>query len=87
MPQYIQEGFAAERAQLNYFYDVVMKTTLESVAVQELSSISTEPQSRNVQVPLTTIDAISEDVNSSLQQLQGVVVDINKLPAQTIVQI
>ena len=57
------------RAKLDSIYDAIVNTAPESTAVQELSSINTEPQARNIQVPPITIDLGREDVNYSLQQL------------------
>ena len=61
-----QEGFAVVRDKLNSIYDVVSKKTLEQVVMEEVSSIRTERRARNVQVPLTMIDAGSEEVNQLL---------------------
>ena len=58
---------------------------IESVVLQDFTSISTESRARNVRVLPTTIDAGREDVKSSLQQLQSVALDINKLSAQMLV--
>ena len=79
------EGFSTVRANLDFIYDEIVKVALEIAAVQSLPSISTKPRARNFQVPPTTINARIEDVNSSLQQLQGVAVDIDKLSTQTLV--
>ena len=76
-----QEGFAAVIDKLNSIYDVVSRKTPEKDLIQEFSSISTEPWARNVQVPLTAINTVSEEVNLLLRPLQSIALDLNKLPA------
>ena len=54
--------------------------------MQNVSLISTEPQDRNVQVPLTTIDVGNEEVHQLLQPIQSVDLDLNKLSAMASVE-
>ena len=55
--------------------------------MQEVPLISTEPWSRSVQVPLTGIDVGNEEVNQLLQLIQSIALDLNKLPAQVLVEL
>ena len=55
--------------------------------MQVFLSISTESWDRNVQVPLTTIDPGSEEVNLLLQLLKRIALDLNKLPTQALVEL
>ena len=54
--------------------------------MQEIQSISTEPQFRNMQVPLTTINVGNEEVHQLLRPIQSVDLDINKLSATVLVE-
>ena len=81
------EEFVAVRDRLNSIFDVVSRKTPWRHVMQEVSSISFEPQARNVQVPSTTIDAGSEEVNLLLQPFQRISLDLNKLPAQALVEL
>ena len=55
--------------------------------MQEFPVISTDPRDRNIQLPLTTIDVSSEEVNSLLHPLLSIALDLNKLPTQVLVQL
>ena len=55
--------------------------------MQDISSISTDPQARNVQVPLTTIDAWNEEVHQLLRPIQSVALDLNKLSTMELVEL
>ena len=81
------EEFVAIRDRLNSIFDVVYRKTPERHVMQEVPSISTEPWDRNVQVPLTAIDMGSEEMNLLLRPLQSIALDINKLPAQVLVEL
>ena len=70
---------------MDYVYNVILQIVPESTVVQEYVSINIESQARNVQIPSTMIDAIWEDLNTSLQQLQNIALDIKRLFTQTLV--
>ena len=55
--------------------------------MQEVSSISTEPWTRNVQAPPIAIDVGSEEVNQLLWPIQSIALDLNKFPAQVLVEL
>ena len=82
-----QEGFSAVSGKLDSIFAVVSKATLEKAVMQDFPMISTESRARNVQVPPTAIDAGSTEVNSLLQPLPSIAVNLNKLPAQFLVQL
>ena len=85
MRRYFQEGFTEVCTKLDSIYNVVARRGHKSTVVQDFVSISTKSRYRNVQVPSTAIDVEREDANSSLQQLQSIALDINKLSTQTLV--
>ena len=55
--------------------------------MQEVPSISIEPQARKFQVPPTVIDAGSEEVHQLLQPIKSVSLDMNKFPTQALVEL
>ena len=55
--------------------------------MQDFLIISSELQARNVQVPSAAINIRSTEVKSLLQSLLSIVVNLNKLPAQDLVQL
>ena len=55
--------------------------------MQDISSISTDPGARNVQVPLTSIDVGNEEVQQLLQPIQSVALDLNKLSSMALVEL
>ena len=55
--------------------------------MQDFLTISTELQDRNVQVPSATINTRSIEVNSLLQSLLSIAINIKKLPTQFLVQL
>ena len=75
------------RDKLDSIYVVVSKTTPERAVMQEFLVISTEPWARNVQVPSIAINAGSKKVNSLLQPLPSITVNLNKLPTQVLAQL
>ena len=85
MWQSSQEGFIEVRMKLDSIYNVVSRRALESAVVQEFATISIEPWGKNVQDPLTAIEAGNKDLNFALQQLQNIAVDVNKISTQTLV--
>ena len=82
-----QEGFVAVRDKLNSIYDVFYRKALEKYVMQEFPSINTKPQARNIQVPPTAINTGSEEVNLLLWSLQSIALDLNKLPAQVLMEL
>ena len=85
MTKSAQVGFTQVRTKLDSLYDVVLKRAPERVTMQGFVSINIEPQVRNVQIPLIAIDAGREDLNTSLQQLHDIPLDINMMSTQTLV--
>ena len=69
MKKSTQDGFAEVTMNLDSIYDVFLKRAPKSATVKDFTSINTEPQVRNVQIPSTPIDAGREDLNTSLHQL------------------
>ena len=61
-----KEGFIGVSLKLHSIFVVVSKERPKKAAMQDFSMISTKPRDRNVQVPLTTIDARSTEVKSLL---------------------
>ena len=57
------EEFGAVRSILESIFDIVSKQPLVRPLLQDSPSISTKPRVRNVQVPLTAIDAGNEEVH------------------------
>ena len=53
----------------------------------EVPSISTKTQARNIQVSPTMIDVENEEVKQLLWLIQSVALDMNKLPAQVLVEL
>ena len=72
---------------MNSIYDVISRKTLEKDVMQEFVSISTELQDRNVQFPPTSIDTGIEEVNLLLRPLQSMALDLNKSPAQVLLEL
>ena len=81
------EDFVVVRDKLNSIYDVVSRKTPEKSVMEEFPSISTDPQAINVQVPPTAIDVGSEEVNLLLWPIQSIALDINKIPAQVLMEL
>ena len=82
-----KDGSVEVSTKMDSLYNVFFKIALESEVVQEFVSINTEPWVRNLQIPPTAIDVGSKDVNTSLQQLQNISLDINVLSTQTLVHL
>ena len=55
--------------------------------MQDISSITTETQDRNMQVPPTMINIGNEEVHQLLWQVHNVALDMNKLSAMTLVEL
>ena len=54
------EEFGTVRDRLESIFDIISKQTSARPLLQDNPSINTEPRVRNVQVPLTVIDASNE---------------------------
>ena len=85
MKKSAQEGFTEVTKKLDSVYNIILQRVLESAAAQEYMLISTEPRARNVQIPPTAIALVGVYLNTSLQQLQTVSLDINRLSTHMLV--
>ena len=81
------EGFSTVRDKLNSIPGVVSRKTPEKDVMQEFPSINTKLRARNIQVPPIAINARSEEVNLLLQPIQSISLDLNKLLAQSLVEL
>ena len=86
MKKKMTDRFHEVKTRLDSLIDAVLNKVLEATTVQKVGLINTRTQIQNVQIPSHAIKTNSEDLNTSLQKLQDLSVDINVISTQTLVQ-
>ena len=81
------EEFSVVRDRLDSIFGIIFRQTSVQPIMQDISSISTEPRARNMQVPPTAIDARNEEVHQLLRPIQSVAVDLNKLSNMVLLEL
>ena len=61
-----QEEFRVVRDRLDSIFGIISRHTFVRPILRDIPSISTEPQARNMQVPLTALDVNNEAVHQLL---------------------
>ena len=67
--------------------DAILKRVPEAKFLRKDGEISSGKWVQIVHILLHSIETESEDVNTSLQQFQGIALDVNELSTQTLVEL
>ena len=82
-----QEEFCRVSTTLESIFDIVSKQPSVQPLLEDIPLISTEPQVRNVQVPLTAINISNVEGSQQLHPIQSVTLDLNKLSTTKLVEL
>ena len=81
------EEFGAVRSRLESIFNIVSKQPSARPLLQDILSISIEPQVWNVQVPSTAIDVGNVEGSQQLHPVQSLTLDLNKISTTELVEL